>query len=184
MKHPSSQEFFAYWNNKRGEARAPDRSDVEPEAVRELLGDIFVLSCEASTHYPFRVAGTRLCALLGHDLKDRSFSGLFDPEGRREIEDIITAVTEEMLPAVAGITATSAEGMAHLELLLLPFNLRAHAPLSLTGLLAPFESGHSGLRDFRLISWRYLHPPTERLVPRALRKLKLARGLMVYEGLR
>ncbi|HLI98362.1 MAG TPA: PAS domain-containing protein [Bradyrhizobium sp.] len=184
MKHPSNREFFAYWNEKRGELRAPDRSDVEPAAVRELLGDIFVLSCDAAARYPFRVAGTRLCALIGCDLKDRSFSELFPSEGRREIEDIITAVTEEMLPAIAGITAASNEGTAHLELLLLPFNHRAHAPLSLTGLLAPFEDGHSRLRDFNLTSWRYLHPPTERLVPRALRKLKLARGLMVYEGLR
>jgi hypothetical protein len=184
MKHPSSQEFFAYWDEKRGQARAPDRSDIEPDAVRELLGDIFVLSCDATNRYPFRVAGTRLCALLGRDLKDLAFSELFAPEGRREIRDIITVVTEEMLPAIAGITATSAEGTAHLELLLLPFSHRAHAPLSLTGLLAPFETGHSRLRDFKLTSWRYLHPPTERLVPRALRKLKLARGLMVYEGLR
>jgi hypothetical protein len=184
MKHPSNQRFFAYWDEKRGESRAPDRSDIEPEAVRELLPDIFVLSCEASARYAFRVAGTRLCALLGHDLKDRSFLGLFDAEGHRDIEDIITAVTEDMVPAVAGITAASAEGLAHLELLLLPFSHRAHAPLSLTGLLAPFEAGHSALRDFKLTSWRYIHPPTERLVPRALRKLKLARGLMVYEGLR
>jgi len=57
--------------------------------------------------------------------------------------------------------------------------------MSLTGLLAPFESGHSVLRDFKLTSWRYLgHPPAQRLVPRALRKLRIARGLMVYEGLR
>ena len=89
-----------------------------------------------------------------------------------------------MLPAIAGITAASNEGVMHLELLLLPFSQRAHAPLSLTGLLAPFEDGHSQLRDFKLTSWRYIHPPAERLVPRALRKLKLARGLMVYEGLR
>ena len=44
MKHPSSREFFAYWDGKRGDARAPDRSDIEPGALRELLGDIFVLS--------------------------------------------------------------------------------------------------------------------------------------------
>jgi hypothetical protein len=44
MKHPSSREFFAYWDAKRGDARAPDRSEIEPGAVRELLGDIFVLS--------------------------------------------------------------------------------------------------------------------------------------------
>jgi hypothetical protein len=184
MKHPSNQQFFAYWNEKRGEARAPDRSDIDPDAVRQLLGDIFVLACDGPGRYPFRVAGTRLCALTGCDLKNRSFSELFATEARREIEDIITAVTEDMLPAIAGLTATSAEGPVPLELLLLPFNAHAHAPLSLTGLLAPFAAGHSSLGDFKLTSWRYLHPPTERLVPRALRKLKLARGLMVYEGLR
>ena len=186
MKHPSNQQFFAYWDAKRGGARAPDRSEIEPAAVRELLGDIFVLSCESSAGYPFRVAGTRLCALLGRDLKDKSFSELFIESSRREIEDIVTVVTEEMLAAVAGITAISEEGsQAHLELLLLPFSHRAHTPMSLTGLLAPFESGHGRLKDFRLTSWRYIgHQPPERLVPRALRKLKIARGLMVYEGLR
>jgi hypothetical protein len=185
MKHPSSREFFAYWDEKRGTARAPDRSEIEPGAVRELLGDIFVLSYDAAAGYPFRVAGTRVCALLGRDLKDRSFSALFAPEGRREIEDIISVVAEEMLGAVAGITATSENGAAaHLELLLLPFNARAHTPLSLTGLLAPFESQPGLLRDFKVTSWRYIGHPPQRFVPRALRKLAIARGLMVYEGLR
>jgi hypothetical protein len=185
MKHPSSREFFAYWDEKRGGARAPDRSDIEPGAVRELLGDIFVLSYDAAAGYPFRVAGTRVCALLGCDLKDRSFSTLFMSDGRGEIEDIIAVVSEEMLAAVAGITATSEDGSpAYLELLLLPFNARAHTPLSLTGLLAPFGGGHSVLRNFKLTSWRYLGHPPQRFVPRALRKLKIARGFMVYEGLR
>src|ERR1700716_3558612 len=133
MKHPSNREFFAYWDEKRGGARAPDRSELEPGAVRALLGDIFVLSYDGAAGFPFRVAGTRVCALLGCDLKDRSFSALFVPDARREIEDIITVVAEEMLAAVAGITATSEDGSAApLELLLLPFNARAHTPLSLT----------------------------------------------------
>src|SRR3954454_11404851 len=153
MKHPSSREFFAYWDEKRGSARAPERSDIEPGAVRELLGDIFVLSYDGAAGFPFRVAGPRVCALLGRDLKDRSFSALFAPQARREIEDIISVVSEEMLAAVAGITATAQDGAtAHLELLLLPFNARAHTPLSLTGLLAPFGNGHSVLRDFQLTS--------------------------------
>jgi hypothetical protein len=184
MKHPSNREFFAYWDEKRGTARAPDRSEIEPGAVRELLGDIFVLSYDADAGYPFRVAGTRVCALLGCDLKDRSFSALFAPDCRTEIEGVVGAVAEEMLAAVAGITATAQDGsLAHLELLLLPFNTRAHAPISLTGLLAPFQSEPSLLQDFRLTSWRYLHQP-ERMVPRALRKLAIARGFMVYEGFR
>ena len=185
MKHPSNREFFAYWDDKRGGARAPDRSEIEPGAVRELLGDIFVLSYDAAAGYPFRVAGTRVCALLGCDLKDRSFSALFAPDGRREIEEIIAVVAEEMLAAVAGISATSEDGsLAHLELLLLPFNTRAHTPISLTGLLAPFGERHSQLSDFKLTSWRYLSHPPQRFIPRALRKLAIARGFMVYEGLR
>src|SRR5260370_17159175 len=107
MKHPSSREFFAYWDEKRGGANAPDRSEIEPGAVRELLGDIFVLSYDATAGHPFRVAGTRVCALAGCDLKDRSFSALFAPDARREIEDIITIVAEEMLPPLPAITPPS-----------------------------------------------------------------------------
>ncbi|MGA7806949.1 PAS domain-containing protein [Bradyrhizobium sp.] len=184
MKHPSNREFFAYWDARRGDARAPDRSEIEPGAVRELLGDIFVLSYDVCAGYPFRVAGTRVCALFGSDMKDRSFAALFAPESRGEIRDIITVVAEETLPAIAGLTATSQHGgPAHLELLLLPFQIRAHTPISMTGLLAPFEGNLGLLRDLKLTSWRYLHRP-ERIIPRALRKLAIARGLMVYEGLR
>src|SRR5262245_44352454 len=137
MKHPSNRDFFAYWDERRGYGRAPDRSDIEPAAVRELLGDIFVLSCDAEAGFPFRMAGTRLCALLGGDVKNHSFPAQFAAEGRNEIEEIVTVVCEEMLPAVAGIKAPSPDGStAHFELLLLPFNTRAHEPISLTGLLA------------------------------------------------
>ena len=184
MKHSSSREFFAYWDAKRGDARAPDRSEIEPGAVRELLGDIFVLSYDNDAGYPFRVAGTRVSALLGRDLRDQSFSALFTEAARREIEGIVTAVAEETLPAIAGITATAQNGqLAHLELLLLPFITRAHAPISLTGVLAPFESDLGTLGEFSLTSHRYLHRP-EKLLPRAIRKLQVARGFMVYEGLR
>jgi hypothetical protein len=185
MKHPSSRAFFAYWDEKRGTARAPDRGDIEPGALRELLGDIFVLSYDAGAGYPFRVAGTRVCALLGCDQKGASFPALFAQSCRRDIEDIVGVVAEEMLAAVAGITATAADGSpAHLELLLLPFNNRAHAPLSLTGLLAPLGDARLAVKDFHLTSWRYLAHPPQRFGPRMLRKLAIARGLMVYEGLR
>lgn len=185
MKHPSSREFFAYWDERRGEARAPDRSEIEPGALRELLGDIFVLSYDPVGGYPFRVAGTRVCALLGRDQKGSSFSALFAQDCRREIEDIIGIVAEELLAAVAGITARAEDGSrVHLELLLLPFNNRAHTPLSLTGLLAPFGGGSGAVRDFELTSWRYIGQRPQPLGPRVLRKLKIARGLMVYEGLR
>jgi hypothetical protein len=183
MKHPSSREFFAYWDEKRGTARAPDRADIDPAAVRNLLGDIFVLAIEPG--FPFRVAGTRVCALAGRDLKEQSFAELFLPAGRGEIEEITGIVADEMLGAIAGITARRDDGtQAHLELLLLPFNARPHTPVSVTGVLAPFDTECGKLGAFALTSYRYLHRPPEKLLPRAIRKLQIARGLMVYEGLR
>jgi hypothetical protein len=184
MKHPASREFFAYWDARRGDARAPDRSDIEPGAVRELLGDIFVLSCNAEAGYPFRVAGTRVCALFGRDVKDTSFASLFSAQARGEIEEITAVVANEMLPAVAGVSADTPRGATvHLELLLLPFHNRAHMPISLTGLLAPFETSGGSLGELTLTSWRYIHPPPQKILPRVVRKLAIARGLMVYEGL-
>jgi len=184
MKHPSTNAYFAYWDGKRAGERAPERRAIEPGEIRELLGDIFVLSYETGAGFPFRVAGTRVCALFGRDLKDRSFLSLFSRESRREMEDIASIVAEETLGALAGLTArTGSGGIAHLELLLLPFHTRTHMPVSVTGLLAPFETHPGLLGELELTSHRYLHRP-EKILPRALRKLAIARGFMVYEGLR
>lgn len=183
MKHPASREFFAYWDEKRGMNAAPDRSELEPGPVRELLGDIFVLSYDPAAGYPFRVAGTRACALLGKDLKGEEFVALFQPASRIEIEDILDAVITDKLAAVVGVTARTEQGQPiPLEMLLLPFNTRAHMPISLTGLIVPFVDGCHALTDLALTSWRYMGHPPQRFAPRVLRKLALARGLMVYEG--
>lgn len=188
MKHQANREFYSYWDEKRAGASAPERSDLEPGQVRHLLGDIFVLSYDAAAGFPFRVAGTRLCALLGLDLKGQSFLGLFHSHDRPEMQDIIGIVAEETLPTVVGLTALTPDGTrVHLELLLLPFSARSHAPVSLTGLLAPLNPGEStqifgNLTNFNLTSWRHLDD--NRRGPRALRKWSLIRGFTVYEGLR
>lgn len=182
MKHPSSRAYFAYWDAQRSGAKAPDRNAFEPNAVRELLADSFVLACEPDAGLPFRVAGTRVCALLGDNLKGHAFVSLFAAP-QQTIMDLVRVVIEELQPMVAGVSATAPDGSrAHLELLLLPFNPRAHTPPSLTGLLTPLGAARGGLHDLVLTSWRTLEP--HRRGPRALRKTAVARGLTVYEGLR
>jgi hypothetical protein len=182
MKHPSSRAYFAYWDAQRSGAKAPDRSAFEPGAVRELLADSFVLACQRDAGLPFRVAGTRVCALLGRDLKGESFVSLF-ASPRQPIADVVGVVIDELQPVVAGVSATVPDGSrAHLELLLLPFNPRAHTAPSLTGLLTPLGVARGGLHELVLTSWRVLQP--QRRGPRALRKLAVAPGLTLYEGSR
>ena len=73
MKHPSNRELFAYWNERRGERLAPERADIEPAAIRHVLGDTFVIEMCGSESHLFRIAGTRLCALFGRELKAENF---------------------------------------------------------------------------------------------------------------
>lgn len=180
MKHPSSRALFAYWDDQRGTAKAPDRTRFEPGAVRELLGDSFVLAYRPDAGLPFRVAGTRVCALLGRDVKDQAFTALFTAASQDAVQDLVMVVVDDVLPAVAGVSGAAADGsLVALEMLLLPFNPRPYTPSSLTGLLTPLHPVRGPISDLTLTSWRVLQSPPRR---RNLRKLAIARGLTVYEG--
>ncbi len=189
MKHPSVRAFFAYWDRKRGFAAAPTRADFAPDAVRHLLGDAFVVAGHpAAAGYPVRVAGTRLCALFGHDIKGRSFPGLFTPASQPDCEAMLAAALEDTLATVAGASAILPGRTIHLELLLLPFAAQPHAPPTLTGLLAPLDGGGAlaavpPLHHLTLTTWRHLHRP-ERLRPHAMRRREIVRGMTLYEGVR
>jgi len=51
-------------------------------------------------------------------------------------------------------------------------------------LRAPFESDHGALRDFQLTSRRYPGQQPQKFLLRALRKLAIARGFIIHEGMR
>ena len=82
MKHPSNRELFEYWNERRGTRPAPERADIEPGAIRHVLGDTFVIEVNRTDNHLFRLAGTRLCALFGRELKAESFTRLWQRSGQ------------------------------------------------------------------------------------------------------
>ena len=188
MKHPSSQQFFAYWDEVRGSEAAPARSVFEPEPIRHLLGDSFVLAYEHTSGFPFRVAGTRLCALLGREVKGLGFDRLWGQNSRNQVEDLIGIAVEEQIGTVAGATAMVNGMPLFLELLLLPFANHQHTLASVTGILAPLTvpavPDYGGVRELELSSWRHVGHRPQPLAKRVLRKISAARGFMVYEGLR
>jgi hypothetical protein len=185
MKHPATRELYAYWDKQRGHAPAPERGAMEPGPIRHLIGDMFVAGCDEPGRFPLRLCGTRICAMVGRDVKGEDFLDLFARASRRQVEDFVSFAAEETLATIAGVTAfTERSSAVHLELLLLPFAPSVLSPQSVTGSLValgvPAESEPSALRDFSLVTWRHAgHRP---LRQRAVRRLALAKGLMVYEG--
>jgi PAS domain len=108
MKHPSNRELYDYWNERRGSRLAPERADIEPSAIRQVLGDTFVLETDAMGHYPFRLAGTRLCALFGRELKSESFVKLWERSGQTAMRELLAVVMEEKTGVVASVTGSLA----------------------------------------------------------------------------
>lgn len=190
MKHPSSRALLDYWERQRGRAQAPTRKNFDPGDVRHVLADSFVISAEADSGYAFRAAGTRLCALFGRDLKTASFPDLWNAEARATVEDLLPIIAEEFQPTVMGATAFNDHGFVNLELLILPFARQRHAPLRLTGILAPLVELPPGGFPLRtalaLTSWRHLEAgrSPERAGVHKPQRRTLWPGFLVYESQR
>ena len=191
MKHSSIRGLFDYWNARRGERAAPERADIEPGAIRHVLADTFILAFDPHAGHPFRIAGTRVCALLGRELKGAVFLDLWTGKNRDLMRDLIGVVSHELIGAVAGAAGASVDGdTLDLELLILPLSHLGRPNARILGALTPTAVpswlGTSALGGLRLGTPRYLGPAvtpdfTPRLVP-SLPNRRARHGLVVYDG--
>jgi hypothetical protein len=191
MKHPSNGQLFAYWNERRGGRIAPERSDIEPSAIRQVLGDTFVLEGNSQTHHRFRLAGTRLCALFGRELKGESFVKLWAQPGQRAMSELIAVVMDEQVGIVAQATGTTAADRllpVNLELLLLPLSFQNRGEARILGALAPMTApywmGAKAIGPLTLGMFRHVGPAVDTTVPPRVRAAagRLRHGLTVYDG--
>jgi hypothetical protein len=195
MKHASIRELFDYWDQRRGPRSAPERGDIEPAAIRRVLADTFILSFDPRTGHPFRLAGTRVCALFGRELKGEAFLDLWPVQSRKEIRDLLAIVAQESVGVVTSVSAASAAGAAlSLELLALPLAHHGQRDARVLGALAPSEPpawlGTSALVDLKLGTHRFvgpalsgsvLGPASSMVAPRALAG-RIRHGFVVYDG--
>ena len=140
MKHAASRELYAYWQEKRGARPAPERTDIEPGAIRAVLADAFILALDRGAGHPIRLAGTRMCALFGREIKGKSFLDLWDLTNRPTMDGLLSILSDECTGTLAGATAQNEHGEpVELELLLLPLSIRRPIFARAIGVLAPLK---------------------------------------------
>jgi hypothetical protein len=187
MKHAASRELYAYWQERRGKRPAPERSEIEPGEIRQALSDAFILALDGGAGHPFRLAGTRMCALFGRELKGEPFIGLWAAASQPVVADLLTMLDQERVGTVAGVTAHSAHGEPiELELLLLPLSSTRPSLARTIGVLAPLDTpqwlGVSPIGTLTLGGRRHVGESVEsRLLPRFMAPLQRQK-LVVYEG--
>jgi hypothetical protein len=166
MKQASSRELFGYWVARRGTRPAPERGEIEPSAIRKALGDVFILEFDRLAGHPFRLAGTRVCALFGRELKNEGFVGLWDDASRAALADLVDGIADEATGLVASAKGRTAEGWAQdVELVLLPLAHRGDTHQRMIGALAPLSApfwlGTAGLGALTLGTVRHLDAARE-----------------------
>jgi hypothetical protein len=172
MKNKVSRQLYDYWNEQRGERRFPTRGQIVPGDIPAILGDTFMLTRAAPAEPAFRLAGTRICEMLGRELKGTAFISLWDARSHRLLRDILDLLSVEDAGAVAAVTGeTDDESPIDLEMVLLPLGggvameFRTIGTLApMTGQVRPVLQSVSGLS---LKGWRALGPQIDEIaVPR------------------
>ena len=129
MRHPQTKNLFAYWMELFADAnescgtprRMPSRNAVEPAAIRNLLGDVFILDGSDDGEVRYRIAGTRVCALHGREMRGEPFADGFGVPNKSDARSWTgTMGTERCLVLLSTVATSRAGEVVALETLLLP----------------------------------------------------------------
>lgn len=165
MKQDGSIALFQYWNRLRGERPAPRRTEIEPGDIKTLLADTFILERDARGEPVFRLAGTRLCAAYGRELKGFSFPSLWESKDQRVMRRLAQSVFEADAVVIVEFTGVSQGGrLTSFEIVLLPLdggkeNLRALG--SVIACEKPFWLGADPIDHNRIDTMRVVDPERE-----------------------
>lgn len=167
MKQDGSIALFQYWNGLRDGRAAPRRTEIEPGDIKSLLADTFILEKDARGEAVFRLAGTRLCAIYGRELKGFSFPSLWKEKDQRLIARLAHGAFTSKSVVVITYQGFSRGGRENgFELLLLPLDGGIESPRCLGVMSAgakPYWLGADPIVEAGIETVRVIDPDREPL---------------------
>lgn len=167
MRHRTSQKLYDYWNHVRGDRSAPNRFDIEPSKIADILPSTFILERAGADTYQFRLAGTRMCEIFGKELRCTNFLAGWPLEDRHLLVRNLSVLTNQAATALIHFQATArAEQAIEFEVLLLPL-FHTHKKIDrILGCCSPLGSpswlGDKPLLSRRLVANELVWPNSDR----------------------
>ena len=165
MKLDGSIALFQYWNRLRAGRAAPKRTEIEPADIKTLLADTFILEKDARGEAVFRLAGTRLCATYGRELKGFAFASLWQEKDQRMIARLAhSAFAFKSVVVVSYRGVSRNERTNEFELVLLPLDGGVENPRCLGAATAcerPFWLGADPIVEAQIDSVRVIDADRE-----------------------
>lgn len=101
--------LHGYWRGLCRGSALPRRAEIDPRRIATVLPDTFILERIAPGLARFRVAGTRVSALMGMDVRGMPVSCLIAPAARAGFADALVRLFEE--PAMLRLRLRSDGGL-------------------------------------------------------------------------
>lgn len=139
MRQEASKKLYHYWSGLRGSRPAPERSEIEPSDIRDILGDTFILEVSPRMRsISYRLAGTRLCGAHGRELKGLGFLALWQEDDNFEIAQAVQKVYQDFTPMLLSHTGATAQSrFAEFESILLPLMPTGEGDSRILGVTSP-----------------------------------------------
>src|SRR5262245_16432734 len=123
MSRDGTIALFQYWNRLRAGRPAPKRTEIEPADIKSLLADTFILEKDVRGEAVFRLAGTRLCASHGRELKGFAFASLWKEKDQRMAHRLAHSAFSAKSVVLLSYRGLSQNGRtAEFELIMLPLD--------------------------------------------------------------
>lgn len=163
MRTETNDILFAYWNDVRAGRIAPRRFEIEPSQIAGILPETFILEFDAPSGYYFRLAGTKICEMLGKELRGLHFADDWRENDRFVLQRNLTSVRKLGAAACILMEAVSPKAeIVRFELLVLPLRHTGDAiDRFLGGIVAidpPKWLGSCELADFRIVESELTYP--------------------------
>lgn len=123
MRHAVSSELCAYWLQLRRGGCAPERSAIDPSAIRGALADTFVLEFDPAAGFPLRICGSNINALFLRELRGLGFLAIWRTADHSRIRAILEHAAEAEAPVCVQAEARP-PGFAPVEIEVALFPLR------------------------------------------------------------
>lgn len=156
MRH-AAKAILSYWRSVAPETGAPERSAIDPRALKAHLPDLFILERMDRAVFAFRLAGTRLCARYGRELRDHDFVRLWQTRQHGQILGALNQTLQNAEPVlIKGAAATLDGKSVPFDIVLMPLNDAEGRPTRILG--AMITQDNVALRDgVPLISQAFEH---------------------------
>lgn len=96
---PRLRRLHAYWHDERGSRALPSRTDIDPAALRFVLGYLVLVDvCRDPVRFRIRLQGTELGWWIGADLTGKTLESLRAPELRSLAAELLMRAVESGAP--------------------------------------------------------------------------------------